>query len=417
MPQSSPPAFHWPRITKLALVIGLIWWHGAALAQSCNGGRHSQDIFTTVDTSTVVYGQNTLATGALVPLRMTIYQPSGDTARKRAVVVVLFGGSFVGGTRNDWYIIETCRSLARRGYVTAAIDYRTGITAISNAEMTKAVYRATQDALSATRYLVANQQSLRIHPGLIYHYGFSAGAITALQAAYMQQDEVPAAIDTTQLGTLASGSGNAGIRIRIRGIVNNAGGVGDTAWLKIQDSVEVASIHNETDGTVPYRRGVIPLVNTTIYGSFLVHQRLTNLGIPSTLKTTNSPGLHLPTPGSAYADTFATFGYAQMARMTCDHISRLPQDTGGVTSLATTYHQVVRLAPNPAHEVVKLQGMTASMQVTIMNSLGQQLLTATVQPDEAINISTLTMGSYMIIARSIGSSSKHSTWRGRLQKQ
>ena len=66
-----------------------------------------------------------------VDLHMDLYQPKGDKEKNRAAVVVLHGGAFAAGAKDDkdQQTVTYCDSLAARGYVTAAVEYRLGITA------------------------------------------------------------------------------------------------------------------------------------------------------------------------------------------------------------------------------------------------------------------------------------------------
>lgn len=358
------------------------------LAQTCANGRFQIPIFTQIDTNTVVYGSNTNVVGQLQQLNMTIYQPTGDTSRLRPAVIVLYGGSFVGGSRRDAYVIATCQELAKRGYVAAAIDYRLGILAASSGEMTRAVYRAQQDALSATRYLVANKQSLRIRQDLIYMWGFSAGAITALQAAYMQQAEAPADINVNTMGTLAAGSGNAGFASPIRGIINNAGGIGDTSWITRADSVPVSSVHNSTDGTVFYDAGTLPFVNLRIFGSFSVHRRLLRQGISSELKTTYSQGLHLPTSGP-YVDTFFIYSMGYLANRVC-----LDVTNSTLTTLASASTKLdLQPYPQPSTGLVSLL-QQETIWVELYNTRGQLVKAQILEPEHWMQIQDLPAGMY-----------------------
>ncbi|HOY14925.1 MAG TPA: hypothetical protein PLY70_17380, partial [Saprospiraceae bacterium] len=87
-----------------------------------------------------------------VNLSMDIFEPDGDTAAIRPLVIVCFGGGFIDGNRKYWSIRLICQSLARMGYVVASIDYRLGMNIFDQDLAARAVYRGVQDSRSAIRF-------------------------------------------------------------------------------------------------------------------------------------------------------------------------------------------------------------------------------------------------------------------------
>lgn len=373
-----------------AICLGSLLTAGRVEAQQdCSTGRYVSSPFTAVDTLTIAYGANTSTSGPQT-LRMTIYSPNGDTATERAAVIVMFGGSFVSGSRVEWYVVQTCQELARRGYVAAAIDYRIGIAGFSANDLFRTVYRAQQDAMAATRYIRANATALGIHPELIYMYGFSAGAINGVNAAYASQNDYPsAAIDTLVLGSLANGTGTPGVSSAVKGVISNAGGVGDTNWIVPTERTQVAAIHNLTDATVPYLAAPLPFQGYNLYGSYAVHRRLTRFGVPSTLKTLNVTGLHLPSPGTALADTFGVFGATQLARMVCADVTTVTS----LTAAETQQPQPVAF-PQPMADVLGFSHLTAPTIITINDATGRQVMHTAINTGQVIDVSKLSPGVY-----------------------
>ncbi len=136
------------------------------------------------------YGNVTSPPGQIVTLRMDIYQPNQtiDTLSKRPVIIFCFGGGFVTGSRTETSMVQLCQSFARRGFVTATIDYRLGMN-ISNEELSKrAVYRGVQDGRSAVRFFRNNASTYKVDPNQIFIAGYSAGAFIALHNIYMDKD-------------------------------------------------------------------------------------------------------------------------------------------------------------------------------------------------------------------------------------
>ena len=89
-----------------------------AIAQ-CNG-RYQTEIFNSVNTITVNYSD--VYTNSFH--EMDIYMPDGDTEINRPVILYMHGGSFYGGTKTMTDCIDFCTSMAKRGYVTASLNYR-----------------------------------------------------------------------------------------------------------------------------------------------------------------------------------------------------------------------------------------------------------------------------------------------------
>ncbi len=109
------------------------------------GGRYENEIFTSVKTSSdVAYGKALNISGVQENLYLDIYEPLNDTASKRPMVLFVHGGAWTDGTKMQGR--DFCSFFAKRGYVTASIDYRLGIEMPLN-EKTRgeAVYRGVQD--------------------------------------------------------------------------------------------------------------------------------------------------------------------------------------------------------------------------------------------------------------------------------
>src|SRR6187401_800546 len=112
----------------------------AALLFSANGfaQRYLSEVFSSVDsTQNIVYGTNySFLSGnpLLQPLVLDVYEPAGDVDTLRPLVIMIHTGSFLPivvngtptGSLRDSATSEICRRFARRGYVVASIDYRTG---------------------------------------------------------------------------------------------------------------------------------------------------------------------------------------------------------------------------------------------------------------------------------------------------
>ncbi|MCB2376324.1 carboxylesterase family protein [Hymenobacter sp. BT635] len=326
-------------------------------------GRYHQPIFPAITTRTnVVFGSAITYTGSTQTLTMNIYEPTGDTVRRRPLLVFAHGGGFVSGSKTDQDVTELCQRYARLGYVTASIDYRVLFFPFDTTNIARAAVRATQDMRAAVRFFrqdAATSKTYRIHPGYIFAAGSSAGAFMALQLAYLDKfSEVPAYIGIAQLGGLEGNSGNPGYASTVRGVVNLCGALGRPNWIEPGD-VPFVSMHGTADGTVPYGKGSVGsgLPPQVIYGSGAIKPRADAVGVPNPLYPFKNVG-HVPYSGTtaraqAYMDT--TFRYVR------DFLRPVLRQPGTVTSSRPAAELAsLQLYPVPAAEAVKLTVATGS---------------------------------------------------------
>ncbi|HRH60283.1 MAG TPA: alpha/beta hydrolase, partial [Chitinophagaceae bacterium] len=141
--------------------------------------RYRDSIFSAIETTTVVFGANLDYHDVMDTLRADIYQPQQDDDTARAMIIYVHGGGFVKGTRNDSSIQALCRKLTARGYVTATIDYRIGISDHQQVSgLINASLRAVQDLNAFIRFAKTNAAQLKIDTNKIFIAGSSAGGIT-----------------------------------------------------------------------------------------------------------------------------------------------------------------------------------------------------------------------------------------------
>ena len=62
--------------------------------------------------------------GEMKELRADLYEPYHDTMARRPMVITVFGGAFVAGSRNYADMVAISDTLAHHGFVVASIDYR-----------------------------------------------------------------------------------------------------------------------------------------------------------------------------------------------------------------------------------------------------------------------------------------------------
>ena len=190
-------------------------------------------------------------------LLMDVYQPDGDTLEYRPAIVCAHSGSFVSGSKENEDMVAFCDSLAHRGYVTASIEYRMGMNALSAASSTRAVYRGIQDGRTAIRFLKENAETYGIDTNNIYLLGSSAGAFIAQHNYFMdlEEERPPETYDSPDLGCLDCSGNDFPHSGKANGMVALWGALMDTNLIISTDTLPVFLAHGTADETVPFIYG------------------------------------------------------------------------------------------------------------------------------------------------------------------
>ncbi|RAR71575.1 PKD domain-containing protein [Flavobacterium aciduliphilum] len=253
----------------------------------------------------VVYGTAPFIDGPLYTMEestttqnlvMDIFKPTGDTFSLRPAIIMAHSGGFLTGNRNVNDMMALCDSLARKGYVTATIDYRQGFSLVENVVLhsTRAVYRGLQDGRSAVRFLRAHASEYGIDPTKIYFVGSSAGSFIALHSIYLDTPaEKPALTGTNtytnvtypfthtapDLGPLDIGQ-NLTFNGKPDAVVSMWGAIETTDLITPDNNTPVLLIHGEADTTVPFNTGS-PFGYSSLpqsQGSNIINTKLDALG-------------------------------------------------------------------------------------------------------------------------------------------
>ncbi|TNF24275.1 MAG: T9SS type A sorting domain-containing protein [Bacteroidetes bacterium] len=389
------------RLFTLLTIAGL---SATAFAQSdCTGGRYTDyNLFSDVDvTSAVTFGNNIALNGSPVDLKMDIYQPSGDTETNRAVIIMAFGGSFIGGQRSD--VAFMCNILAKMGYVAVAPDYRVGFFLPSEVTTTLAVMRGMHDLNGCIRYLKksANEDGnpYGIDCERIVVGGISAGAIAAIHSAYFDKiSEVPSYMqnDTAGLGGVEGNSGTPNYISDPLGVLSFSGAIGDTSWIEPND-VAIVSVHEENDQVVPYLTQEVSVsgfpTGLTASGSAHIHLRADNVGVNNELKSylgVNNHVGYLSPIDQAALDFVTTF----LADLVCSgETNSCTQISSGIGSVE---RNEISVYPNPAENVIFFS-VEETGTVEVIDATGRILLSsATTVGRNTLDISELPVGIYTL---------------------
>lgn len=321
------------RMKKTLLLMGVgLAFLGQAAAQQ----RYVDKVFTSVNrTTSVVYGRNITVLPALVPnqlpeaqdLKMDIYEPAGDTATKRPLILIAHSGNFLpailnrspyggsfpplplatagpGGSR-DSAVVALATEFAKRGYVVAAFNYRLGWSASSTDVNTQrrtilqAAFRATQDARTCARFfrkdVATNSNSYKIDSSKIIIGGIGTGGYVALNSAYLNssaelqllkfvdQTTTPpqpyvfppawgglASEDTAAVNfpgtTVPLALGNhKGYSSKFNVAFQLGGALGDTSWMDAGE-IPMIGLQSIRDPFAPYKVGdvIVPTTGITV---------------------------------------------------------------------------------------------------------------------------------------------------------
>lgn len=282
----------------------------------CDGSRYKADIFTAVKKTTVAYAPTISYSGDAVTLQMDVYEPEGDNLGKRPVVVLAHGGSFMFGDKTD--MSAYCTLLAKKGYVAASIQYRLfplfTLGFPDSIKIFNTAVKAVGDMKAAVRHFrddAATVNQFRADTLNIFIGGYSAGAVTALHAAYLDNNDPMPAFLSALLppnGGLEGISGTAANKThssQSKAVVNMSGGLYRRNWIDATE-VPMTSIHGTADGTVAYLGGLAANI-AYLEGTGLLHPYAQSIGLESYLTTVTGGGHTNIYDQAQYAPQLAAF--------------------------------------------------------------------------------------------------------------
>jgi acetyl esterase/lipase len=224
-------------------------------------------------------------------ITMDIFQPVGDTASKRPLIIFAFGGGYIFGTKDDSDIQGLCDYFAKRGYVTASINYRKGLNATSNNSAVRAIYRGAQDWSSAVRWFKEFSGTYKVDTNYIFAGGSSAGSFGALHMAYADDSNKPPEANASgfpnfnpDLGCLSCSGNNYQHSNKVKAVLNCWGAMLDKNFIDANDKPILFSTHGTTDPIVPFNSGSpfsASIIVQSVDGSNPLNARAQSVGIPT----------------------------------------------------------------------------------------------------------------------------------------
>ena len=283
----------------LVLVAFFVFQYSFAQEMTCVEGRYQSEIFADYTMTTIQYGQNIDALQQNKNLMMDVYTPNDDSQPERPLMIVAHGGSFVSGVRQD--MDRFCVELVKKGFVCATIDYRLWpflfLGFPDSAKIAKTAIGAMSDMKAAVRFFRKSYEEgnpFGIDTNYIAVGGGSAGAITAVHIAYMDQSDDIQEDLLSEIELQGGFEGNSGDSINltypshVHSVYNLSGAIFDTSFIQAGD-VPIFSIQGTADDVVPYSLGKAANL-VTMMGSELIHRRAENLNITNLLVSVEEGG-------------------------------------------------------------------------------------------------------------------------------
>jgi len=395
--------------TKRFLMCGTLFAAFAFLlsnyVEAQSGTRFLDPVFNEVTTTEAIPFSSAIREGQTTPttLYLDFYEPTGDTMAKRPMVIMVFGGAFVTGSRDYVDMVAYCTRLAKLGYATASIDYRLlSWLQFSESALMRDAYMAAQDVSSAIRFFKLHCDDYRIDPERIFLLGNSAGSIAILAEMFMGEEERPEQTFTEpDLGTMHSSGFEeyAGISPTVAGAIPHWGGVNALDVIDVEEYTPICMIHGTDDLTVPFDSGycfsnfILPSM-PYMYGSQAIATHLESVGITDF-------EFH-PFEGEEHAFYYSpTYQIDEEKFALCFNITRdfLWKHLEYSTTVPETVLPDVDVFPNPANATLFLNDEAllenGSYRLTMMDMYGRILLSKNIASHSFIDVSQWPSGVYV----------------------
>ena len=283
------------------LVFISIWYWAFSLKAQL---PYTEAKYTYNSTLNISYGTAIDYAGNTVPLTIDLYKPHNNYCN-RPIMILVHGGAWVAGTKNDVDLVAMSKFFVQRGYVVANINYRLGNHKTNNytkyafcseslaspcayvadsAEVIRANYRGMQDLKGVIRYMKNRHGMDSSDYNNVFLAGESAGGFLCLSAAFVNDstevhpsckaiaDAVVADADMSTYNCLSTplnrsrpnlGSFEGNLYVnnsydsRVQGVGNFFGGSFDLSQIDSAEAINTALYlyHQGSDVVVNYNKG------------------------------------------------------------------------------------------------------------------------------------------------------------------
>lgn len=372
-----------------------------ASAQDCTNGRYLTPSFTVQKIADIQYGSNLGQDETTVEdLKLDVYLPENDVDTDRPVILLAHGGSFIGGNKSD--LEAQCTALASLGYVAVSMQYRLinnifdpSFLADIGLGFKKEVVRAVHDMRAAIRFLrksVAEEENpYGINPNIIVVGGYSAGAILANHATYLDNEsKIPAELVDyfSDQGGLEGNTGNPGYNSVPQMVLSMCGAILNTSWMEAGDQ-PYFGMHNLDDPTVPNLEAQPNIgisIPVTLQGDSLMYTRALDVNVPAFYKSY---------PGNGHCDF-----PLESVELIFDFLhEQICEESLSINEYETTIDFSVY--PNPTNEIlfVEVPKNSQDLDVSIVSLVGQTIHSEKMNANQdkvIINSSAFETGVYIV---------------------
>ncbi len=394
---------------KLLILSVFSFFSVAIVAQhaSCDGSRYFSSNYSVDTTLGIVFGNSTTQGGVNADLKLDFFEPSGDVAVNRPLIILAFGGSFIGGSRDDMHPL--CYFYATKGYAVATIDYRLYDGSFwplpDSVVMTDEVIKAVSDMKASIRFFredAATTNTYKIDTNLIFVGGISAGSIVGLHTGLLQDNNTVQPFIDSILTANGGWTGNSSTNIQhgddVAGILNYSGALKWSSYIDANDP-PIFSVHDDQDGVVPYAAGDATIGGFPIIaleGSSLIHSSAQSVGVNSELITIPNSSDHV-----SYFNT--TVGTDSILMRSLEFLYPIVCNQAAPVSVSEFNELEMNVYPNPTSGVLNIELETSAIQViNIMDLTGRVVYTQkSVGIISTIDVSEFASGNYLIEVKSI----------------
>jgi predicted esterase len=204
--------------------------------------------------------------------------------KKRPLIIGVHGGGFINFCPFEPCFVKQSENVltkyfTSKGYVTASIEYRLTspfdfiLPKINDEKLLEVQYKATQDVREAIKYIFENADKFGVDTDNVFLIGRSSGAIAVLNAAYLDDNEVPTNL-SKKYGQLAK-------KEKVKGVISLSGAIYDLSYLEGKDKVPMLIIHGNEDFIVPLNKGFYLGMKhlTPVYGGKAIFDEAEKKGI------------------------------------------------------------------------------------------------------------------------------------------
>lgn len=388
-----------------------LWMMQSSLqAQKC-GDRYFKNVFEqTKVTRNIYFGENLTSKNKVKVMMFDIYEPENDSERLRPVFIMMHGGAYWSGDKNHGECTLLGQDLSKMGYVLISPQYRyepTFMSLLDEEKMVKAVARGTQDAKAMVRFLfkdvMENGNTWGIDTSLIFIGGASAGAINALHATYLDdQDSLSDDWKTwiEEVGGIDGTTAAEGYPYKVAGVISISGALASASFLN-NEHVPFLTVHDTKDPQIPFNTGqpygitLLPMLD----GSNVLHAKALELGI-------ENPFLMIPGENHTSYENFGMRAQP-MYDSTLTYIVNFMSDIYCKKQVVTSNSSqrqllTLQIYPNPSIGNIQIEipekiQHLKNFNLLIYDNLGKLVLSKNIESSSSINMANLPAGAYHLV--------------------